>query len=337
MLLRDPRWLAIDLDVARERYSMIRIDAQTLAQSSFLDTRIEMPPADITHVALAEVQRARLDVPPPAWLWHTSFCCSTLLARMLHLTPWQVCLKEPLSLRRLGDARLAGIDVDRFLAPTVALLSRPWHADGAVVIKPTHAALNVAEDLMRVTPGSRALVITSTLRDFLVSNLKKTVETQSRVALLADRALRATELRHRLAADAFQPPDLLCCVALQWAAQQELLFEIEQRLGPTRLRWLQENDLLAAMPRTVRDVADWLRLPAPWRALESHVADAGRRNAKALAADYGPARRAREAMLVMQLHGAAIDKAMDWAAKRLRPAMRSTRALFDSAPGTMDH
>ena len=55
-----------------------------------------------------------------------------------------------------------------------ALLSRPWFARRwRASSRPTHAALNIAPDLLAATPDSRASLLTSSLDDFLISNLKK--------------------------------------------------------------------------------------------------------------------------------------------------------------------
>ncbi|HEY4555061.1 MAG TPA: hypothetical protein VIG68_01300, partial [Lysobacter sp.] len=204
----DARWFPVDLDVVHGRFAFLPIDADVLERSVFLDTRIEARLTDATVVDADALPAG--DPPPPGWLFHTSFCCSTLLARALHLPPALVALKEPLVLRRLADAREAGQDTDALLPQTVALLARPWQPRGAVVIKPTHAALNIAGDCLDATPGSRAVVLSSGLEDFLVSNIKKTPETQAKIPALAERALKAGTLAARLGPGAFAPPDLLC-------------------------------------------------------------------------------------------------------------------------------
>ncbi|MEV8693177.1 hypothetical protein AB0014_25765, partial [Klebsiella pneumoniae] len=94
-------------------------------------------------------------------------------------------------LRRLADARAAGWEIDGLVDVSVRLLARPWSADGSVIVKPTHAALNIAVDLMEAAPQSRGVLLSSDLEDFVVSNIKKTPETQAKIPQLAERALRA--------------------------------------------------------------------------------------------------------------------------------------------------
>lgn len=314
------------------------IGAEVLDRSAFLDSRIEAPLREASSVAVDVVAQAALpEAAPLAWLFHTSFCCSTLLARMLHVPPCQVVLKEPLVLRRLGDARHAGWPLDGLVDPSVRLLSRPWHPCPAVVIKPTHAALNIAVELLDASPGSRGVILTSSLEDFLISNLKKTPETLAKVPALAERALQAGSFHARLPADALAPPDLLAAVALQWAAQRELCTDIATAVGPQRLRFLDAAALLDDVQATAWQCVQWLRLPVPRALLVPRVAESSQRHAKARAAPYDPGDRAADARLIRARFGSEIAAVMRWFDRLVMPAMREDALVvpaWDDARGT---
>ncbi|MFX5622823.1 hypothetical protein ABTE00_21950, partial [Acinetobacter baumannii] len=81
----------------------------------------------------------------------------------------------------------------------------------------------------------RGVLLSSDLEDFVVSNIKKTPETQAKIPQLAERALRACSLGPRLPAAALAPPDLLAAATLQWAAQRELAIDLIERVGAARL------------------------------------------------------------------------------------------------------
>ena len=324
MDLADARWFAVDLHVPDRRFAVRFLDEDIIERSSFLDTRIEAPPGESQALSVADAERAAAALPRAkvGWIFHTSFCASTLLARCLHLAPFTVALKEPLVLRRLSDARNGGWSLDGLVAPSLALLARPWHADGAVVIKPTHVALNVAVDLLAATPDSHAVIVTSTLADFLISNLKKPPESQAKIPLLVERALRATQFRDRLSPAAQQPPDLICAAGLQWAAQQEEVRDVVDAIGPARVRVLDMDAMLGDLPASVAQCAAWLGLPLPADALAAHVGEVGTRNAKALDAPMDPERRAHEANFVVQRHRDALARASEWLQAHVIPAMR---------------
>jgi len=313
--LRDARWYPADLDVARGLYQLLPIDEELVDRATFLDTRLQADFSTASLLSLDAVAAAVERASQPCWLLHTSFCCSTLLMRALHLPPALVALKEPLVLRRLSDARHAKVPIDGWIDPTVALLSRPWESGSRVLVKPTHAALNITAELMAAAPASRAVVLTSSLDDFLVSNIKKTAETQSKIPALVDRAVQASTLRYRLPRAASSPPTWLAAAGLQWAAQRELLVDIVAATGD-RVRALDAKDLLADMPTTVAACLVWWGIEV----------DAGR-----LSERIG---------LVSGSHAKAPERAYDGEARRLEVAMlqrafatelRATKAWLDRA------
>ena len=318
----DARWFPVDIHVPRREYRFLPIGPDVLERSVFLDTRIEAPLLEASTVAVEVAAQAVMPAAPLAWLFHTSFCCSTLLARALHVPPYQVVLKEPLVLRRLGDARHAHWPLEGLLEPTVRLLARPWGPDGAVVIKPTHAALNVAVELLAANPESRGVILISSLDDFLVSNLKKSEESQARAPALAERALQAGSFHARLPPGALAPPDLLAAAALQWAAQRELCADILAAVGPQRLRVVDASALLVDTPGMAWQCAQWLRLPVPQDLLAVRAVDVSQRNAKAVEAGYDARRRASDVRMIQAQCGRQIAAARRWFDRVVMPAMR---------------
>ncbi|HEY5850704.1 MAG TPA: hypothetical protein VIT62_08080 [Lysobacter sp.] len=317
----DAAWFPIDLNVPERSFSFARLDVDALERSTFMDTRLDAAVTQVEAVPVDALVPMPQPARPPAWLFHTSFCGSTLLARALHVPQHQVALKEPLLLRRLGDARDAGWALDDLCGLSARLLSRPWTPDGGVLIKATHAALNIAPDLLTATADSRAVVLTSSLDDFLVSNLKKNADTQAKVPALAERALRAGTLHLRLPPQALQPPDLLCATALQWAAQRELVATLASRFGDSRVRVLDFGSLLEAPVAVATACSRWLHLPAPDADVAARAGEVSRSNAKAVSIAYGADQRAQEAQLVHQRYGAAIAQARDWATRYVLPAL----------------
>ena len=318
----DPSWYPADLDVRGDRIAMLRIRPQVLAESTFMDTRIAADLRQSLAVTAAEVPGRLPRVAPVAWLFHTSFCCSTLLAKVLHDAPGTMVFREPLVLRRLADARHEGTDLGGWVQACVDLLARPWTVGGRVVIKPTHAALNLGHALMQAASGSRALVLTSSLQDFLVSNIKKTAETQARIPLLIEMALKAGDFHHRLPGEALSPPSLVAAAGLQWAAQRELLLDIAEKVGSTRLAVLDADCLLGDMEGAVRRAQSWWGLPTESSRLSARMADVARRHAKLESREYGPQARAHEVELVRRVHAPALRAANHWLERHVLPAMR---------------
>ena len=165
-------------------------------------------------------------------------------------------------------------------------------------------------------------MLTSTLDDFLVSNLKKTQESQAKIPQLAERAMKASGFHARLPSGAFQPPDLLCATVLQWAAQRELVADIVEGVGASRIRVIDMNHLLDDLLATARGVVQWVSLDIPAALLESRCRDEAGRNAKATESSYSASQRAQESRLVKQMFAADLSRAHAWATSHVLPFMR---------------
>lgn len=316
----DPRWFPVDFDGPRREVHFLTVTESLIEASAFVDSRlsVDFSAAEIVPLDTLPVLPPQ---PPPVWLWHTSFCGSTLLAKMLHVAPYSVALREPLLLRRWSDACRAGQQTQSFQRALLPWLCRPWAPHGKVLIKPTHAALNIALDLMAVYPASRGIVLLSSLEDFLVSHLKKTVETLEKIPLLADRALRASHFIERLPEAALAPPDALCGAALQWAAQREVIAEWLRR-DASRMRILHWEQVRADFLAAADSAARWLQLGIPHDLLQSHVRACGSVHAKAPTRAYGADVQQQEANWLRGQFSEHLVAAMHWAERMLLPAMQ---------------
>jgi|JI10StandDraft_1071094.scaffolds.fasta_scaffold06987_2 hypothetical protein len=318
--VQDPSWFPVDFDVHRREVHFLRVSERLIEESSFVDSRLDAEFSAAEIVPL-DALPALSPQPPPVWLWHTSFCGSTLLARMLHVAPYLVALREPLLLRRWSDACRAGQQTQSFQRALLPWLCRPWAAHGKVLVKPTHAALNIALDLMAVYPESRGIVLVSSLEDFLVSHLKKTAETLEKIPLLADRALRASRFIERLPEAALAPPDPLCGAALQWAAQREVIAEWLRR-DASRMHILHWEQVRADFFAAADSAARWLQLGIPHDVLQSHVQACGAVHAKAPTRAYGADVQQQEANWLRGQFSEHLVAAMHWAERMVLPYMQ---------------
>lgn len=328
----DPRWFPADLDVAADRVAMLHIDEEVVERSTFMDTRLEADLSNARVLDRSEMAPCGAPASPPGWLFHTSFCCSTLLARILSAPPGVMVFREPLLLRRLADARNGQRALGGWVEAGVNMLARPWAPSGRVLIKPTHAALNIAGDLMRASRGSRALVLTSSLDDFLISNVKKTEETQSRIPLLVERALQAGTWHKRLPPSAFAPPSLIAAAGLQWAAQRELLVELVAQVGPDRIRTLDAAGLLADVPALAQRSAAWLELPVDAGVIAERARLLAGRHAKLETRAFDRETRAAEAAMIETMFRNDLKRDRAWLDAHVLPAMSQDALQLSSGP-----
>lgn len=321
------RWFPVDLHVPRREFGFLQLGDSVLEDSPFLDSRIDAPWQQARFVAAASLPEPSVIDQDAGFLFHTSFCCSTLLASALHLPPYTVALREPLLLRRLADARWQQFPAEGLLAQGLGLLARAWHPGGKVLIKPTHVALGLMGEMVQALPNARGIMLTSTLEDFLLSNIKKSPETQAKVPELVERAMAAGTLGRRLPEEAYSPPDFLSGVALQWCAQRELLGDVLASAHGQRFRVLHDQQLLADVRSGAQACLDWLGWPVERQVLADRVAAIAGRHAKQPDRGYDAQVREREVQMLRHQFDEPVRAALRWAERLLFPAMHSVEPI----------
>lgn len=317
----------VDYDARHDLVHTLTLDVETVERSVFLDTRID---ADL-GAASAIARGAMAAVAPPARgaiLLHTSFCGSTLLAKALHDRECCIALREPLVFRRLADAHHQGVPVDAALGDLAHRVAQPWPNGATALLKPTHVALPLASRLLEALPQAPVLALTSSLEDFLLSNLRKPAETQARTAELVARQALGNPLDLRSLALP-RDPDFLDIVAWQWSLQRQWLADLQRRF-PGRLKTLDAESLYARPEQTLVASASWL----------GHALDASRAavrlkpllgvHAKAPHLAYDAATRQAHNALVRDACGPALRAALDRWAVDVAPAM--TADALDGLP-----
>jgi hypothetical protein len=318
----DPRHYIADYEVATDAFLAVDVDEALLARAPFLDRRLEVDWNGAIRVNAATVPAPQ--VAPPAFVFHTAFCCSTLLARALDAPPRVVALKEPLALMSLSQASLddafARERLDDRLHRALALLARPWSDGGRVLVKPTNLVNRLLPRILAVAPTARAVLLHSSLREFLVSCCKKLPQAETRIRWMANHLLPGSPLARTLGVDPAQPFNFVEACVLTWYAQMELFGMALARDGGQRLASLDMDALLAEPARTVAAAARWLGLDAALDGVDERVAREFSRHAKATDEPFDPAARASEKARVLARWGDLIDQAEAWARQAVEPA-----------------
>lgn len=180
-LVHDFRWLVDDIDFVRREFSFVHTSQAELSRQTFLDSRWQRSgrrlrlPIDAVIAALPAA-----DPPPLHFIWHTSFCCSTLLARALEHPRHSLSLREPQILIALADGVRSGALGGGQLPPRTPeavfnLLGRAPQPHCHIAIKPSNFANILIQGTARRTSG-RMLFLYSDLASFLVSMAKGGVQ-----------------------------------------------------------------------------------------------------------------------------------------------------------------
>lgn len=314
-IARDAEWLAHRYDPGHDAVHFLPVSRAVHRTSIFL-TREHLPD---NLAPLILPRRAVMAAAPPAgplhFVFHSAFCCSTLIARAFDRPGWAMGLKEPTILndlvgwRRRGDR---GPDMASVLNDVLTLLARPFAENEAVIVKPSNAINALAAPILALRPDSHAVLLYAPLRTYLGSVAKKGMDGRLWV-----RVLLLGLLDDNLVDLGFAPRDYLGLTDLQvaavgWLAQQALFARLVAQFGADRVRTLDSEQLTGDPAGTMRRLAMLFGLPVDNATLDAIVTGPAFTRHSKLDADFGIADRAGEHRVAADTHAEEIDKVMIW-------------------------
>lgn len=320
-VVEDSSWLPTAYDRARGVIRFGRLSREALAQAPFLDSRIAGQISAQAEFPAHEVISALPVQAPPALIFHSAFCCSTLLARALDAPGAVLALKEPDILLDVANALRVDETLRRdrngaaqLMLGVLRLLARPARGEGRVVVKPTNAANTLAE--FAIAAGAPCLFLYGDLRDYLVSILKKGeegrhfVRQQFNIYALDPGGLAGIAPRQAMGFTDLQ------VAALVWRHQLEHFASLLAARPAARIASLYFRTLLADPARVLGAAARHLDLPLT----DDHVRGAAASDIFAVDSKFSDkrydasARDADEAALIERWKS-ELDLIVNWAAK----------------------
>ena len=173
----DPEWIPHTYDAAGTGLTFVHVPREARARLTFLSdedfsgkfAKVSFPAASVQ----GEIGKAKCAA--IHFIFHTSFCGSTLLARALEVPGVSSGLREPDVLINLANRLVRADDPanrQRFEL-ILRLIERPLAAGEAVIVKPTNFANRLVEPMLAARPESRAVLLYSDVETFLRSLLKR--------------------------------------------------------------------------------------------------------------------------------------------------------------------
>jgi hypothetical protein len=245
-IARDALWFAHRYDPGHDAFQFRRLRREQHRTATFL-TDEYLGPAAVTAVRRVDVDAAAPATAPVHFIFHSAFCCSTVLARAFDLPGVAMGLKEPVLLNDLVGWQHRG-GTAAAIAPVLdtglALLARPFAAGEAVVIKPSNVTNGLAPGMMSMRPKARALLLYAPLPVYLASIARKGM-----TGRLWARELLVKQMREGLQPFGYTGEDYLGQTDLQvaamgWLAQHVLFARMAAQFG-NRVRTLNSEALLA--------------------------------------------------------------------------------------------
>lgn len=310
--------------------TFVPTNRERLASASFLDGREDFSTGEPFAVALDDLTAQMNPVPgPDRYIFHTAFCGSTLLSRLIEgETP---VLREPQILVDIASRRATA---DRAGAPDPAvpaaldlaraLLRRPWARGQPVIVKPTNWINNILPDLTD-DPGAMQPLFMTINRDAFVRAVFRGGSDRLAFAARASVHLSSRQQKHAelvalaLGRETDEQGKLAALAIVTHHIQIDGFRAVAARGGWDARHWLAMDDLLANPFAAAARAANALALDIPDAVLERNCARWAGRHAKQPDADYSRGAEKVADEKVAADHRRVIEDALAWAEDALGP------------------
>lgn len=331
-IVRDPEWLPHRYDESGDRIHFIHASRETHRAATFL---IDEYLPEVGQPRVLSRQDALALSPPIApihFIFHSAYCCSTLLARAFDIEGVAMGLKEPQILNDLHGWRSRGgapARIAEVLDSSLSLLSRPFQRGEAIVVKPSNLVNPLAPAMLAMRPQAKALLLYAPLRLYLGSIAKKGMWGRLWVRELFVKLARDGMLDYGFSGEDIMRQTDLQIAAIGWLGQHRQFAALAAR-HPERVRTLDSERLVAEPAAALAALSDLFEL-----AFDSEVAargDAFTRHSKADAA-FSRADREAEHRAAAATHAEEVDQVAIWAEAVAAAAAQSLHLPSPLLPG----
>lgn len=312
----DPVWLAHRYQPDGDAFHMVAANRSKRSKVAFLTDELLGTDLERRILSRAEAEQAAQRTSAPLhFIFHSAYCCSTLLARAFDFAGVASATKEPQLLNDLVGWRHQGAAAERVTATlnlSLSLLARPFLEGEAVVVKPSNVVNGLLPAMLAQRSSACGILLYAPLPSFLASIARKGMWGR----------LWARELLSRQLVDGLVAPfDFvtrdhilhtdLQSAAVGWLAQHKLFTETAKR-WPDRVRTLDSEVLVARPAESIERIADLFELKLSAHQIAQIVATEFSRNAKD-GATFAAGQRDANRELSMAQHKEELDKVCIWA------------------------
>ncbi|HEV2600483.1 hypothetical protein [Sphingopyxis sp.] len=313
-MMRTPEWLAHRYDEGQDAVHFVRAPRALRRSVPFLtDDHLEATDAP-TISKRGDALAGAGGASPTHFIFHSAYCCSTLLAQAFDIPGAAHSLSEPQILNDMVGWRHRGgnpAEIGMVTDSALQLLARPFVEGEVTVIKPSNIVNGLATALLSIRPDARAVLLHAPLRLFLGSIARKGMWGRLWV-----RELLSRQLAEGMVDLGFEPRDYLLHTDLQaaavgWLAQHRLFADMARK-WPERVRTLDSETLVARPGETMAALAGLFDVALTEAQIASVVADVFARDSKSGKA-FASGQRAADQSAAEAIHADEIEKVGSWA------------------------
>lgn len=317
-ILADPNWLAHRYDEANDGFRFVRLDRDGHGAATFITDEYLSDTDQFQFVDRSAAEEAQIGAGPRHFVFHSAYCCSTMVARAFEIAGLSHGLKEPQVLNDILGWRRRGAsdaEIKTVLKLSTDLLARPFGAGEATIVKPSNIVSPLAENLLELNPDAKALFLHAPIDGYLRSIAKKGLWGRRWVREVLLGTINDGYLIGGFVGQELLELTDLQVAALGWLSQHSLFNRLMDQFGAERIRTLNSEDLLSDPEAAMRKlfnlfgialIPDALRQIIDGPAFNTHSKDA--------AMEFDAGARAIEQAKLAESYGEEIDMVANWAA-----------------------
>jgi hypothetical protein len=315
-VVRDPEWLPHRYEEGTDRIHFVHAPRQEHRTATFLTDEYLAEAGNPVVIPRREALGAAPAAAPVHFIFHSAYCCSTLLARALDIEGVAMGLKEPQILNDLQGWRGRGgapAKIAEALDGSLTLLARPFMAGEAVVIKPSNLVNALAPAMLAMRPQAKALLLYAPLPLYLASIAKKGMWGRLWVRELFVKIAGDGMLDYGFSGEEIMRQTDLQIAAIGWLGQHRQFAALAAKLGPERVRTLNSELLIARPAEAVAALADLYGLDIDASAAARIAAGPAFTSHSKGGGAFGRDERVAEQKQSAAVHAEEVEKVTIWA------------------------
>jgi len=311
----DPNFLLHRYIESQDIFRFLKVTRDVHRQSTFITD--EHLPTGLEHFEIkkSDVPSHQIASSPLHFIFHSAYCCSTMLARAFDIEGKSMGLKEPVVLNDLVGWRRRGANKEHLtevLKQSLALLSKPFEPDETTVIKPSNTCNILAPDILNIYPQAKAILLYAPIESFLQSIVKK--EMWGRIWV---RKALIGQLKDNIVIGGYSLEDILELTDLQiaalgWLSQYALFQHIIKTHKRDRVKLLKSDTLLSDQKKTMSAAIKHYDLDISPEGLDEILRGPAFTTHSKHNIQFNPEARAKEQLAMSEIHGAEIDMVCAW-------------------------
>ena len=312
----DPCWIPHTYDISGSMLTSVFVPPERRAGLLFLSDEHyagQFPKVTYPASELAK-QVPEAAEGPLHFIFHTAFCCSTLMLKALDLPGRTVGLQEPDIMINLGNRFIRADDRGNRerLRLALRLLARPFAPGETTIVKPSNFANRLIMPILESSQSTRAVLLHGDVRSLIRSLLKRGMwgRIWGRRLLWSELGWSPLNLGYD-AEQTFVLTDLQA-LALGWMMQMRHFAEVAKRMGD-RVVLVDSGDFLADPAGTLRVISRLFALGMDEATIEEVVnGPTFARHSKFSERDYGNLERAADQDAAESAHREEIEMVLKW-------------------------